>query len=113
IVLKPGLAGDASKASLPLPTNQDCQLTFAPDVVDKQNNQVCVPPGGDVTMNCTAGDLTNFKFKSEALRVTNANFANNAMGVDRSAPVNLVASAAVDPQTIGAVTMTQGATPFN
>lgn len=113
IVLKPGLAGDASKASLPLPTNQDCQLTFAPDVVDKQNNQICAPPEGDITQNCTPGDVSNFKFKSEALRVTNANFANNAMGVDRSAPVNLVANAPVDKNTIGAVTMTQGATPFN
>jgi hypothetical protein len=113
IVLKPGKAGDASTASLPLPTNQDCQLVFASDVTDKQGNQVCAPPEGDVNQNCTPGDMSNFKFRSDALRVTNANFANNAMGVDRSAPVNLVANAPVDNATAAvSVTMTQGATPF-
>src|SRR6185436_16776080 len=46
-----------------LPTNLDCLLSFAPDIVDKQNVQVCAPPGGDITQDCTPGDVGAFKFK--------------------------------------------------
>ena len=48
-----------------LPTNTECRLRFAPDIVDKQGIQVCAPPGGDVTQNCTPGDVGAFKFTVE------------------------------------------------
>jgi hypothetical protein len=95
-----------------LPTNLDCLLNFAPNIVDKQGVQVCAPTNGDVEQNCTPGDVSAFKFKVEALRVTNQSFANNQMGVDRSAPVILVANAAIAPATVTAVTVTQNGAPF-
>jgi hypothetical protein len=95
-----------------LPTNTDCLLSFAPDVVDKQNEQVCAPPGGDIEQGCTAGDLTNFKFKVEALRLTNQSFTNNQMGVDRSAPVIIVANAGLEPATLNSISVTQNGAPF-
>jgi len=50
-----------------LPTNIECGLVFAPDVVDKEGNQVCAPPDGDITADCNPGDTSAFKFKVEPL----------------------------------------------
>lgn len=95
-----------------LPTNLDCGLTFSPDIVDKQNNQICAPAGGDVTKGCTPGDVSAFKFKVEPLRVTNQSFTDGEMGVDKTAPVIIVASAPIAAATLNAITVTQGGTPF-
>jgi hypothetical protein len=95
-----------------LPTNSQCQLTFASNIVDKQNNQVCAPAGGDVEKGCQAGDVSAFQFQTQALTLSNQSFNDGDTGVDRVAPVVLVANAPLSPGAISAVTITQGATNF-
>jgi hypothetical protein len=95
-----------------LPTNSKCQLTFAPNVVDKQNNQVCAPAGGDVTKSCQPGDVSAFEFQSQALTISNQSFADGDTGIDRIAPVVIVSNAPLAPGSIAAVTVKQGATNF-
>jgi hypothetical protein len=93
-----------------LPTNLECSLEFAPNIVDKQNNRVCAPPGGDVEATCTPGDVSAFKFKTEPLRLNNQSFLDGDVGVDRAAPVIIVATAPLAMGTLTAVTVTQNGT---
>jgi hypothetical protein len=96
-----------------LPTNQRCQLTFSPEVVDKQNIRVCAPPEGDITKTCTPGDTSAFEFLSQPLTLFNGSFEDGDTGVDRMAPfVLLVASAPLAAGSLGAITVTQAGQPF-
>lgn len=63
IVLVPGVQG----MPFALPTSTDCGLVFSPDVVDKDGNQVCAPPGGDIEAGCTPGDTSAVHFTVEPL----------------------------------------------
>ncbi len=92
-----------------LPTNIECGLTFSPDVVDKQNIQVCAPPNGDITQDCTPGDTSAFKFKVEPLLISPATFEDNMTGVSRVDPAILSANAPLDPASVGGITVTEGA----
>jgi hypothetical protein len=107
-------AGPAPNSTLPaLPTNLECGLTFAPDIVDKQNNRICAPPNGDVLNGtCTPGDLASFKFKTEALRVSNNSFADGDTGVDRGSPVVLTTNAPSSMATFSSITVLQAGQPF-
>src|SRR6185503_14798536 len=51
-----------------LPTGSECGLTFSPDVVDKDGNQICAPPDGDITQGCTPGDTSAFRFSIQPLK---------------------------------------------
>jgi hypothetical protein len=95
-----------------LPTNQRCQLVFSPEVVDKQNIQICAPPEGDITKTCTPGDTSAFEFLTQALTLFNQSFEDGDTGVDRNAPVILVATAPIAAGTLGAITVTQNGQPF-
>lgn len=53
-----------------LPTGVECGMTFSSDVADKDGNQVCAPPDGDVARGCTPGDTTAFKFTVEPLTLS-------------------------------------------
>jgi hypothetical protein len=53
-----------------LRTNTECHLTFADNIVDKENNQVCAPPNGDIEQNCSPGDVSAFTFKVQALTLS-------------------------------------------
>ena len=83
------------------PTNLECGLVFDSSVVDKQNIGVCAPPDGDVTQNCTPGDVSKFKFKVEPLNVASGSL-QGATGVPRTLPQFLTATAAVDPTSLTA-----------
>jgi hypothetical protein len=91
-----------------LPTSSECGLTFSPDVVDKDGNAVCAPPGGDITQGCTAGDTSAFRFSTEVLRF----FGSDP--VTLTDPVLIVANAGILPTTVAGITMTVGdpGTPF-
>lgn len=89
-----------------LPTNQMCQLKFAPDIVDKTNNAICAPPGGDITASCTEGDVSAFQFMTQAFTIANQSFTNGQTGVSRTAPVIFVATAPIDMASLGAITVT-------
>ena len=95
-----------------LPTNTTCGLVFAPDVTDKQNNQICAPPDGDVTKNCTAGDVSAFSFKVEPLRAENNSFVSGDTGISRTDQVQLKVSAPVAASTLTAITVLEGTTPY-
>lgn len=95
-----------------LPTNTRCELAFAPSVVDKQNNQVCAPAGGDVTKDCQPGDTSAFAFQTQALTLTNQSFNDGDTGIDPGAPVVIVSNAPLAAGAISAITVTQGTTNF-
>jgi hypothetical protein len=95
-----------------LPTNTTCGLVFAPSVVDKQGNQVCAPPNGDVEQECTPGDTSAFSFKVEPLTAQNTTFADGDTGISRTDPVVLKFSAPLAPATVANITVTQGGTAF-
>lgn len=94
-----------------LPTNLECGLTFSPNVVDKQGNQVCAPVNGDITKDCMPGNVDAFKFTTIPLRMFVQSFADGATGVDRNTPIILGANAPVDAATLTAITVTQGGNP--
>ncbi len=96
-----------------LPTGQSCQLKFAPDIVDKTNNAICAPAGGDITRSCTPGDVSAFSFMTQMFTVNNQSFMTGATGVSRTAPVIFVATAPVEPTSLSAITVrtTVGNTP--
>lgn len=95
-----------------LPTNSECGLVFDASVVDKQGNQVCAPPDGDVTKSCTPGDTSAFKFKTEPLAVRQAGILDGEMGVSRTGTVDITLSAPPSMASLTAITVTEGATPY-
>jgi hypothetical protein len=90
----------------PLPTNLDCSLVFDSSVVDKQGIQVCAPPDGDVTRDCSPGDMSAFTFHSEVLSLRNASFASGATGVSATAPIVLSSTAPLSPTVTDAGNIT-------
>ncbi len=103
IVLVPTLMG--------LPSNIDCQLVFSPDVVDKQNNQVCAPPNGDILSDCTPGDTTKVAFKTEPM-IFDTGFTSPVTGWSKTAPIVLAGITTLDPASVNGITMTQAGLPF-
>jgi hypothetical protein len=113
IVLVPGVLPGASMGTPQfLPTNTTCNLHFDATVVDKQQNQVCAPPEGDITKSCTPGDVAQFSFKVEPLAVKSSPIQNGDTGVARTGFIDVVLSAPPDPASLSAITMTEGTTPF-
>jgi hypothetical protein len=92
-----------------LPTGTECGVMFAPDVVDKDGNQVCAPPDGDIAAACTPGDTSAFKFTTEPLKFTNASGA--ATPQPTKDDVLIQANAALDPTSIANITVTEGDNP--
>jgi len=100
-----------------LPTNLNCGLTFADDVVDKQNNKVCAPPVGrpatctgaiedcSADLECTPGDVSAFQFKSDALRVTVLGVTDGATGVNATNPIFINSNAPLDPTSVQTITI--------
>jgi hypothetical protein len=84
----------------------ECGVAFSPDVVDKDGNRVCAPPGGDVTKDCVPGDTSAFKFTVEPL-----SFALGQAIVDpgqpRTADVKIKANVPLDPGSIATITVTE------
>ena len=95
----------------PLPTGSDCGLVFASSVVDKDGNQVCTPPGGDITAGCTPGDTAAFHFTVEPLAFIPTPAISDP-GQSLTAAITLRAPAALDPTTLAGITVTEGAAPF-
>jgi hypothetical protein len=95
----------------PLPTGSDCSLVFASSVVDKDGNQVCAPPDGDISAGCTPGDSAAFHFTVEPMGFIPAPAIKDA-GQSRTAAITLLAPAPIDATTIASITVTEGAAPF-
>ncbi len=94
-----------------LPSNIDCQLVFASDVVDKQNIQVCAPPNGDIASDCTPGDTSKVAFKTEPM-IFDPGFMSGVTGLSRVDPVVLQGITTLNPTSVNGITMTQAGAAF-
>ncbi len=101
-----------------LPSKQtDCRLAFAPDVTDKDFIQPCAPTGGEEDTenygDCTGGDLSAFKFGTEAIILSGSLPTNGSttVAVTRRA-LQMTLSAEFDQASVTGATATvmQGAT---
>lgn len=92
-----------------LPTRQECGVTFASDVVDKDGHQVCAPPGGDIAKPCRPGDTTAFTFTVEPLALSLAQEVVDP-GQSRTADVRIKANVPLDPASIANITVTEAMT---
>jgi hypothetical protein len=110
VVLQP--ATNTTPSVNALPTNSRCQLVFAPSIVDKQNNAVCTPPGGDIEKDCQPGDTSGFEFLVQPLTIDNQSFVDGATGIDRTAPVIIVSNAPLNAGSLASITVKQGAANF-
>jgi hypothetical protein len=91
-----------------LPTSTECGVRFSSDVVDKDGNQVCAPPGGDITLGCAGGDTSAVKFTTEPLLLRNAPQVTDP-GQSRKDDVTFVSTAPLDPASLTTITVTEGA----
>jgi hypothetical protein len=96
IVLVPGPT-DPPVAMFSLPTSTDCGLVFSPDVVDKDGNQVCAPPDGDIDAGCTPGDTSAVHFTVEPLTLLSSAQLNR-QGLKSN--IVFTANAAIDQTTV-------------
>ena len=94
------------------PTGSECGLTFSPEVVDKDGNQVCAPADGDRALGCTPGDTSAFKFTTEPLQFSDASGVI-ATPPPPTADILILANAPLDAASLVNITMTEGAgTPY-
>ena len=94
-----------------MPSNIDCQLVFASDVVDKQNVQVCAPPNGDILSTCTPGDTSKVAFKTEPM-IFDTGFTSPVTGWSKVDPIVLAGITTLDPTSVTGITMTQAGLPY-
>ena len=94
-----------------LPTSAECGVTFSSDVVDKDGNQVCAPPDGDITRGCTPGDTSAFKFTVEPLTLSLAMPVVDP-GQSRLNDLKIKANVPLDPGSLANITVTEGATAY-
>jgi hypothetical protein len=97
-----------------LPTNSACTLSFASNIVDKQGVQICAPPNGDITLDCSPGDLSEFSFETEILEFIPITFSANATGVSRAGPMVIATTAPLLAATVlpENITITENGNPF-
>ena len=101
VVLVPGPAPDVA-----LPTDVDCGLVFSPDVVDKDGNQVCAPPGGDLNAACTPGDTGAVSFHVEPMTLELATPVTGGVPL-HNAKIQIQSNTPVDHASLSSITVTQ------
>jgi hypothetical protein len=62
-------------------TGASCAVAFRPEVVDRDGNQVCAPPGGDISIGCNPGDTSEIAWGVEPLTRTGNDPADNQSNV--------------------------------
>lgn len=100
IVLVPG-----PTTAVALPTNADCGIVFSSDVVDKDGNQVCAPPSGDISAGCTPGDTSAIRFHVEPMAFAAASPITPPPG--RTVDFLIQANAPIDPASVANITVTE------
>jgi hypothetical protein len=98
-----------------LRTNADCTIQFHPDVVDKDGNRVCAPPGGDVARDCPGdGDTSEIQFHVEPLAFRSTTPRQGAVLNLATPTIQLEFVAPVDLATLASIAMTtdQGEVPI-
>lgn len=86
-----------------------CGISFQDTVIDKDLNQICAPPNGDLSQDCAAGDTTAVSWEVEPLRLLNTFPADGDVGIDVSTQILLVFNASMDQASLANITTT--ATP--
>jgi hypothetical protein len=94
-----------------LPTGMTCGVAFSPEVVDKDGNQVCAPPDGDITRNCTPGDTTAVQFTVAGLSFAIAS-AVSPTAQSRTADIVIKANVPLDPATLANLTVTEAGASY-
>jgi hypothetical protein len=89
-----------------LPTGGSCNLTFSPEVVDKQGLAVCAPPGGEIAAGCAPGELGAFSFGVEPLAIVTSTITDGQTNVSRTAALLFSFIAPLDPATITNIQIT-------
>lgn len=89
-------------------TGSTCTVSFRPEVVDKDGNRVCAPPGGDPGRDCAAdGDTSAVQFQVEPLAFSSTDpDADEVISTNDVVLLTFVAPINVD--TLGAITMASG-----
>jgi hypothetical protein len=107
IILQPALG---------LKTSSACTVSFRPEVTDKDGNQVCAPPNGDIGADCAEGDTSAVTFNVEplALKLTEPRDLDGNDDVPTNADIVLTFYAGIAESSLDAISLTQGATdvPF-
>jgi hypothetical protein len=93
-------------------TGSECTLTFRDDVRDKDGETVCAPPDGNIDAGCSGGDTSLITFTVEPLSLFSSAPEDEETEVDLTDPgspdatILLQFNAAIDPDTIDAITLT-------
>lgn len=88
-----------------LRTSANCRFVFADDITDKDGNQVCAPPDGDINQTCTPGDVSLVSFQVEPLRVKGQDPPADATNVSLTPTILLQFNANIDTATADAITL--------
>ena len=102
VVLVPG-----PTPGVALPTNVDCSIVFSSDVVDKDGNQVCAPPDGDIRADCTPGDTSAVRFHVEPMALAIAS-PISPQAQSRTADVLVKANVPIDQDSLATITVNAG-----
>jgi len=98
--------------ALGLTTSASCTVTFRPEVVDKDDNRVCAPPGGDVSGDCAdEGDTSAISFQVEPLAFRSTSPEQGAVATARPGNAQIITLefvAELDPATLGGITVAAG-----
>jgi len=100
--------------SLGLLSGASCTVTFRPEVVDKDGNHVCAPPGGDVRRDCPGdADTSAIQFQVEPFAISSSvpvagGTVPPGTGTDQTIRIDFVTD--VDPDTLGGVSLSTGGT---
>ena len=93
-------------------TGSECTLTFRGDVKDKDGETVCAPPDGNIDAGCSGGDTSLITFTVEPLSLKRSEPEDEMTDVPLTDPelpdasIYLEFVAAIDPDTVGAITLT-------
>ncbi len=102
-------------AQFGLRTGSTCTIQFRPEVVDKDGNRICAPPGGDVREDCPGdGDTEAIQFQVEPLALDAYDLGSEnaegdiepGTGTDQTILLEFVTD--VDPESLGAITLATG-----
>ena len=92
-------------------TGSECTLTFRNDVKDKDGENVCAPPDGNIDAGCSGGDTSLITFTVEPLALSRSAPEDEETEVALTDPgmpdasILLEFNAALDPDTADAITL--------
>jgi hypothetical protein len=98
-------------------TGSTCEMHFHPEVTGGPDKlPICAPPGGDPKVGCQPGDTSLISFGVEPLTLSSSIPANGSVNVPLTSGgtgngiIQLQFVAAIDPATLGAITLSNGVT---